>query len=98
MLTIALLLSQTVGYARLDLGFLENIGNAAGSSGANAVERQFRVWFAISICYIFEALYRPCNLKMASHHVLLQAGNYYYWFYANQGSVHGPQSPTSSQL
>ncbi|KAJ5949231.1 hypothetical protein N7454_000815 [Penicillium verhagenii] len=44
-------------------------------------EYQFQVWFLMAICYVFEALYRPCGLELSIHHIVLQSMNYYYWFY-----------------
>ncbi|KAJ5935160.1 hypothetical protein N7466_004707 [Penicillium verhagenii] len=44
-------------------------------------EYQFQVWFLMAICYVFEALYRPCGLELSLHHIGLQSMNYYYWFY-----------------
>ncbi|KAJ5719771.1 hypothetical protein N7493_007349 [Penicillium malachiteum] len=47
-------------------------------------EYQFQVWFLMAICYVFEALYRPCSLELSIHHIGLQSMNYYYWFYGRK--------------
>lgn len=50
--------------------------------GTLEVEYQFQVWFFMAISYVFEVLHRPCSSELIAHHILLQALNFYFWFYA----------------